>query len=102
VSLLSLHTDSSVERTYALRYLQQCRSVVVTHKLDYIQHYHHLFDTRADSTSRNMVEVPLPFEDNLAGIMAELTSPDASTELQRIANNSWNDLRQKYISPAAK
>lgn len=82
------------------RYLQQCRSVIVTHPLEYIQHYHHLFDTDPRSPDQNMVEVALPLGEHLGKTMDELLADDARAE--RIADNSWREFREGYISPAAK
>jgi len=82
-----------------LKYLQQCRSVIVSHPLTFIQHFHHLFNTDNDSPYQNMVEVPLPLEDHLPAVMRSLIEDDERSE--RIASNSWSFLREHYLSPAA-
>nr|XP_018999118.1 uncharacterized protein I203_08319 [Kwoniella mangroviensis CBS 8507]OCF62579.1 hypothetical protein I203_08319 [Kwoniella mangroviensis CBS 8507] len=84
-----------------LKYLQQCRSVIVAHPLRYIQHYHHLFNVRDDDPDQNMVEVPLPLEENLAEVMEGLIDPRNVEKVRRIADNSWKMMREGYISPAA-
>ncbi|WVQ79560.1 hypothetical protein IAT38_001659 [Cryptococcus sp. DSM 104549] len=84
-----------------LKYLQQCRSVVVAHPLKYIQHYHHLLNGREGDPHQNYVEVPLPLEENLPAVMEKLLLPENEEMVQRIAENSWEDMRQGWISPAA-
>ena len=83
-----------------LKYLQMCRSVIVSHPLRYIQHFHHLFNTNDRSPQQNMVEVPTPLEENLPAVMQALIADDERAE--RIASNSWSYLRQRYLTPAAK
>ena len=84
------------------RYLQQCRSVIVTHPLEYIQHYHHLLNTNPHDSLQNMVEVPLPLEENLSSVMADLLDPINAEWVEGIAEQSWKTMREGYISPAAK
>ena len=83
-----------------LKYLQMCRSVIVSHPLRYIQHFHHLFNTDDRSPHQNMVEVAMPLEDHLPQAMQALIEDDQRAE--RIASNSWSYLRQRYLTPAAK
>lgn len=83
-----------------LKYLQMCRSVIVSHPMRFIQHFHHLFNTDNRSPNQNMVEVPLPLEDHLPRVMQALLENDDRAE--RIASNSWSYLRQRYLTPAAK
>ena len=84
------------------RYLQQCRSIIVTHPLEYIQHYHHLLNGIDGDANQNIVTVDMPFEENLARVMEDLLSPQSEDKIQRILDNTWNVLREGYISPAAK
>ncbi|KAK4057692.1 hypothetical protein OIO90_001340 [Microbotryomycetes sp. JL221] len=37
-----------------LKYLLQCRSVIVAHKMEYLQHFHHLFNDDWNSPQQNM------------------------------------------------
>lgn len=76
--------------------------MIVTHPLDYIQHYHHLLNPDPSSSHQNIVEVPLPLVDNLPGAMEELVDPKNRRKVERIAENSWKDMRERWISPAAK
>lgn len=84
------------------RYLQQCRSIVVTHPLRFIQHYHHLLNSVDGDPGQNIVEVEMPFEKHLPGVMEDLLSEESAPKVQRILNNGWKMLREGYISPAAK
>ncbi len=81
-----------------LRYLQNCRSVIVTHPLEWIQHYHHLFDA-SSSSSQNIVVVPTPLTEHLPRVMEHLLADPERAE--RIASESWRVFREGYLSPAA-
>ncbi|KAJ9106362.1 hypothetical protein QFC21_001508 [Naganishia friedmannii] len=83
-----------------LKYLQQCKSVVIAHPMEHIQHYHHLFDTNPSSPSQNMIEVARPLEEHLPALMEHLIA-EGDERAQLVAENSWRDLREGYISPAA-
>jgi len=97
VRISFLHTGDDV-----VRYLQQCRSVIVTHPLQYIQHYHHLLNSNPNSPNQNIVEVPLTLQDHLPGVMEELRDPRNRRRVEKIAENNWRDKRERWISPAAK
>ena len=84
------------------RYLQQCRSVIVTHPLEWIQHYHHLMITDDNDPLQNVVEVKRPLEEHLPAVMEKLLDPAYAEWVERIAENSWKHMREGYISPAAK
>jgi hypothetical protein len=75
---------------------------VVTHPLQYIQHYHHLLNGIDGHPDQNIVEVPSPFVDHLSATMDDLLDEKCEDKVQRILRNSWNVLREGYISPAAK
>ncbi|CAD6583247.1 MAG: hypothetical protein TREMPRED_003509 [Tremellales sp. Tagirdzhanova-0007] len=82
-------------------YLQQCRSIIVSQPLRYIQHYHHLLNSDPTSPYQNIVEVPLPLDEHLPSVMDGLLDPLNSESVERIAENSWRDMRERWISPAA-
>jgi hypothetical protein len=84
------------------RYLQQCRSIIVTHPLEYIQHFHQLLNGVDGDPNQNMVVVPLPLEKHLPDVMKDLLADSSLAKVQRILDNSWNIMREGYISPAAK
>ena len=80
-----------------LKYLQNCRSVVVAHRLAWTTHDNHLL--RASGPEQNFVEVERDFSD-LEQKMAGLLEDDARAE--RIADNSARTFRDRYLSPAAE
>ncbi|KAJ3047425.1 hypothetical protein HDU99_009497, partial [Rhizoclosmatium hyalinum] len=82
-----------------LKYLLNCKSVVIADKLEWDQHFHHLLDYDPASPQQNMVLVPSPFEENLPRVMKELlANPEKA---KTIAENAWEDLRNRYLTPAA-
>ncbi|KAM0755468.1 hypothetical protein T439DRAFT_282816 [Meredithblackwellia eburnea MCA 4105] len=74
-----------------LKYLQQCRSVVVAHEMEYIQHFHHLFNSDWKSPDQNMVISPGRNFDQLPSVMDRLIKDDARAE--QIAENSFKFYR---------
>ena len=91
--------DSSQGRSYSasLKYRQACRSVVVIHKLQYIQHHHYLLISHGPQ--QNYVEVERDFSDLSKKMDHLLRHPD---EAERIANNSVKTFRERYLTPAAE
>ncbi|TIA99181.1 hypothetical protein E3P94_00543 [Wallemia ichthyophaga] len=93
-----------------LKYLLQCHSVSVMHELKFIQHFHHLLDGNSTSADQNVVVVPLPERrpgsetdpnpwERLPEVMEQLKkNPD---RVKRIADNSWEGLRSRYLTPSA-
>lgn len=102
-----------------LRYLQNCRSVIVTHEPRWIQHWTHLYNPDPDSPDQNIVFVPeyqgeelgpevqddtgKVFHDKtwmrLPEVMQHLIADDARAK--KIADNQWSFFRERYISPAS-
>ncbi|KAJ5775113.1 uncharacterized protein N7511_000124 [Penicillium nucicola] len=86
-------------RSYSasLKYRQACNSVIVAHKLQYIQHHHYLLV--ADGPNQNYVEVERDFSD-----LAEKIEPlvENTERAQLIAKNSVTTFRQRYLTPAAE
>lgn len=80
-----------------LKYLQMCRSVVVSHKLDWVQHYYHLL--RSSGSQQNFVEVEHDWSD-LEEKMEWLLKHD--NDAKRIADNSVKIFRERYLTPAAE
>ncbi|KAI9367586.1 glycosyl transferase family 90-domain-containing protein [Aspergillus egyptiacus] len=81
----------------SLKYRQACRSIVVAHKLQFIQHHHHLLVS--SGPEQNYVEVERDFSD-LPGSMDELLSDIKKAE--RIAENNVKTFRERYLTPAAE
>jgi hypothetical protein len=88
-----------VGRSYSasLKYRQACRSVIVAHKLQYIQHHHYLL--RSSGAHQNYLEVERDFSDLPQKIEALIKDPE---EVRRIANNSVQTFRERYLTPAAE
>ncbi|OAG33794.1 hypothetical protein AYO21_12111 [Fonsecaea monophora] len=80
-----------------LKYLQACKSVVVAHKMDWIQHHHPLM--RSSGPQQNYLEVERSFED-LEQKISWLQNHDK--EAERIAANSVRTFREQYLTPAAE
>lgn len=85
-------------RSYSgsLKYRQACRSVVVAHQLQYIQHYHYLLVS--SGPHQNYVEVNRNFSDLSETMDSLLNDPDTA---ERIANNSVSTFRERYLTLAA-
>ncbi|KAJ3114618.1 hypothetical protein HDU96_001872 [Phlyctochytrium bullatum] len=84
-----------------LKYLLLCRSLVLMHQLTFIQHFHHLLDGNPKSPNQNVIIVPTPFKENLGKVMETLLELKGSEWEKRVLDNAWNELREKYLSPAA-
>lgn len=80
-----------------LKYLQSCRSVVISHELEWIQHYYHLM--KPSGPEQNFVQVRRDWSD-LEREMQHLLSHDE--EAKRIADNSVHIFRERYLTSAAE
>lgn len=99
-----------------LRYLQNCRVVIVTHEPRWIQHWTHLYNADPNSPDQNIVFVEPPGRDakqvtvhdengqerkdatwyNLPKTMDWLLKNDDRAKL--IADNQWDFFRQRWVS----
>lgn len=79
-----------------LKYLQNCRSVIVVHKMNWMQHYTHLMV--ATGSKQNYVEVERNFS-NLETTIHWLRTNDKKAV--EIANNNVKLFRERYLTPAA-
>lgn len=80
-----------------LKYLQACKSVIVAHTMDWIQHHHPLM--QASGPRQNYVEVARDFHD-LEEKISWLEAHD--TQADFIATNSVRTFREHYLTPAAE
>jgi hypothetical protein len=80
-----------------LKYLQNCRSVIVSHPLDWIEHHHPLM--QSSGPEQNFVEVERSFE-NLEATILSLEKDQ--TKAERIAENNKRTFREHYLTPAAE
>ncbi|KAG2412903.1 hypothetical protein HFD88_010461 [Aspergillus terreus] len=86
-------------RSYSasLKYRQACNSVIVAHKLQYIQHHHYLLVS--DGPNQNYVEVERDFSDLADKIEPLLRDP---VRAARIAENNVRTFRDRYLTKAAE
>ncbi|KAJ5682332.1 CAZyme family GT90 [Penicillium macrosclerotiorum] len=80
-----------------LKYLQLCQSVIVSHRLESIQHHFHLL--RSSGSKQNFVEVERDWSD-LPERMDWLLKHD--DEAKRIADNNVEVFRERYLTQAAE
>ena len=80
-----------------LKYLQNCRSVIVAHQMNWEQHYTHL--TISSGPSQNYVQVDRDFR-NLEPTMLKLQNDDKWA--LKVANNNVATFRERYLTPAAQ
>ena len=80
-----------------LKYLQACESVIVAHKMDWIQHHHPLM--HSGGKHQNYVEVDRAL-DTLAKKIKWLE--DDQKRARQIANNNMKTFRERYLTPAAE
>ncbi|KAL9089043.1 MAG: hypothetical protein Q9159_002761 [Coniocarpon cinnabarinum] len=80
-----------------LKYLQNCRSVIVAHKLHWLQPPNYMMV--ASGENQNFVEVERDFSDLQPAIMKLIENP---TKAQKIADNQIKTFKQRYLTPAAE
>lgn len=80
-----------------LKYLQACRSVIVAHKMDWLQHHHPLMSSAGPN--QNFVEIERDLS-NLEQTITYLQKNDAQAE--QIATNNVETFRERYLTPAAE
>ena len=82
-----------------LKYLQNCRSVIVAHPLEWVQHFSPLLSAREGGAGQNYVEVRRDFAD-LGAAVAALERD--LIRARQIADNSVRVFRERYLTPAAE
>lgn len=80
-----------------LKYLQACESVIVAHKMDWIQHQHPLMV--GSGPEQNFVQVRRDFGD-LEEVVMRLQNDHVLAK--RIARNNVETFRKRYLTPAAE
>ncbi|PGH09704.1 hypothetical protein GX51_00383 [Blastomyces parvus] len=81
----------------SLKYRQACRSVIISHRLQFIQHHHYLL--QAEGPHQNYVEVERDFS-NLEEKMEVLLHDEKLAK--RIADNNVKVFRERYLTKAAE
>lgn len=86
-------------RSYSasMKYRQACNSVIVAHKLQFIQHHHYLLV--ASGPNQNYIEVERDFSDLADKIEPLVKDTEAA---RRIAHNSVTTFRERYLTLAAE
>lgn len=80
-----------------LKYLQNCQSVIIAHKLQWIQPANYLLV--ANGTQQNYVEVERDFSDLEQAIAKLEKEPQLA---RKIAENSVRTFKMQYLTPAAE
>ncbi|KAH8147252.1 uncharacterized protein LAJ45_08730 [Morchella importuna] len=78
-----------------LKYLQACHSVIIAHKLNWVQHYHSLMVLQGPL--QNFVEVKRDWSDLEEKIQFLMTNPAKAEEIAARSREVW----RRYLSPAA-
>jgi hypothetical protein len=82
-----------------LKALLNCHSVLVSHKLKWIEHFHHLLIP--SGKAQNYIPVKRDFSD-LPKKMRHLLQPSNILYAQQIADNARSTFRECYLTPAAE
>ncbi|KAL8284141.1 hypothetical protein RQP46_004890 [Phenoliferia psychrophenolica] len=82
-----------------LKYILQCRSVVVSHKMKWIQHFHPALDADSNSPDQNFVELQSSGWAELPVVMEDIIRDPVKS--QRIADNAVRTMRGRYLTPAS-
>ena len=88
-----------IGRSYSasLKYRQACNSVIVAHKMQYIQHHHYLL--APSGPNQNYIEVERDFSDLAEKLEPLVEQPDLA---RQIADNSVKIFRERYLTQAAE
>jgi hypothetical protein len=78
-----------------LKYLQACHSVIIAHKLNWVQHYHPLMVSQGPL--QNFVEIKRDWSDLEEKIEFLMKNPAKAEEIAARSREIW----RRYLSPAA-
>ncbi|KAI5481532.1 hypothetical protein MNV49_004289 [Pseudohyphozyma bogoriensis] len=83
-----------------LKHLLMCRSVTISHKMKWVQHFHSAFNSDDESPDQNIIEMQTPNSwSELPSIMDELIANPVKS--QKIAANAIKTMRGRYLTPAS-
>ncbi|KAK5133218.1 hypothetical protein LTR08_008053 [Meristemomyces frigidus] len=96
-----MFTAQTEGNTYSgrLKYLLNCHSILLSHELQWIEHYHHLL--RPAGMDQNYIKLKPDFRD-LPKIMKNLLKLDHLLKAKTIADNARRTFRERYLTPAAE
>lgn len=96
-----MFTVQTEGNTYSgrLKYLLNCQSVLISHPLKFIEHYHHLL--QPDGEEQNYILVERDFSD-LEGVMDRYLNGESFFDAEAIASSARATFRERYLTPAAE
>ena len=96
-----MFTAQTEGNTYSgrLKYLLNCNSILMSHELRWIEHFHHLL--QPGGSNQNYVKLKRDFSD-LPKKMKSLIKPTNIQETEVIADNARRTFRERYLTPAAE
>ncbi|TKA67354.1 hypothetical protein B0A55_09686 [Friedmanniomyces simplex] len=96
-----MFTAQTEGNTYSgrLKYLLNCHSVLVSHSMQFIEHFHHLL--QPSGPEQNYVKLKRDFSD-LPRKIKSLGKPANMPHTKKIANNALQTFRERYLTPAAE
>lgn len=80
-----------------LKYLLQCDSLPIVHKMEWIGHYYHLLQGKGDD--KNVISVKRDFANLEKKVKHYMEHPE---DAQRLADNVRTTFRDRYLTPAAQ
>lgn len=83
-----------------LKSLLNCHSVLVSHDLKWLEHYHHLL--QPSGANQNYVRAKRDFSDLPKIMTTLLKNSNIRSSTQRIADNARSTFRERYLTPAAE
>jgi hypothetical protein len=97
-----MFTVQSEGNTYSgrLKYLLNCHSIVLSHELNWIEHFHHLL--RSSGSEQNYIKLRRDFSDLPTTIKKYLHPPTLQDTGRLIADNARRMFKERYLTPAAE
>lgn len=83
-----------------LKYLLNCHSIVMSHELKWIEHFHHLL--HSSGKDQNYIKLRRDFSDLPKTMNKYLHPPTLQDDGQKIADNARRTFRERYLTPAAE
>lgn len=86
------------------KFVLGCASAVITHTLEWTQHFHPAINSEPNHPNQNIIVSPGQYFENLAPLMMNLSDADASAAPslgQIVASNANRTLTNRYLTPAA-
>lgn len=83
-----------------LKYLLNCHSILLSHDLRWIEHFHHLL--HPSGAEQNYIKLKRDFGDLPKVMKKMLKAPTNMVAAQSIADNARQTFRERYLTPAAE